>query len=137
MLRHVRTAHAGLWTCSTCKATFTREDNFTYHKRTCEFRATGKRPAVNQIGEGASKRQRATNTRWRAQALDHVTDEYSVDLNEREQTPETILDVLKDSIAELRETIERELEQKRALKVSTNYMLTLTYVQRSTSIQNG
>ena len=60
-----------------------------------------------------------------------------MDLNEREQTPETILDVLKDSIAELMETIEQEHEHERALKVSTNYMLTLTYVQRSWLYETG
>ena len=116
--RHVRNQHAALWTCARCRATFNRQDNFSYHERACEFRATGKRPATNQVGEGAPKRQRTTNTRWQAQALNHAIDEYSLDLEEREQTPETIMDVLKDGVDELRETIEKELERKRALKVS-------------------
>ena len=84
-LRHVRTQHAGHWTCSRCSATFTREDNFFYHQRTCEFRATGKRPADTQIGGGTSpNRQRTSNVEWRAQALDHVFDEFSVDLENLE-----------------------------------------------------
>ena len=110
MRRHVRNQHAALWTCARCRATFNRQDNFAYHERTCEFRATGKRPAVNQVGEGAPKRQRKTDTRWRAQALNHATDEYTIDLEEREQTPESIMGVLKDGVGELKETIVMELE---------------------------
>ena len=96
--RHVRNQHAALWTCARCRATFNRQDNFAYHERTCEFRATGKRPATNQVGEGEPKRKKPTNERWRAQALNHTIDEYSLDLEEREQTPETIMDVLKDGV---------------------------------------
>ena len=118
LLRHVRNQHAALWTCARCHKTFNRQDNFAYHERTCEFRATGKRPATNQVGEGEPKRKKSTNARWRAQSLNHTIDEYTLDLEEREQTPETIMDVLKDNIFDLQETIEKELEQKRALKVS-------------------
>ena len=107
--RHVREAHAALWTCARCRATFNRQDNFAYHERSCEFRATGKRPAVNQVGEGAPKRQRALN---------NATDEYTINLEEREQTPESIMGVLKDGVGDLKETVERELEQKRALKIT-------------------
>ena len=119
LLRHVRTQHAGHWTCSRCSATFTREDNFTYHQRTCEFRATGKRPAPTQFGGGAPKRQRTTNAQWRAQALNRVMDEYSVNLEEVEQSPETILNVLKNAVLDLEEAIKRDLEQKRAIKVTS------------------
>ena len=117
LLRHVRNQHAALWTCVRCRATFNRQDNFSYHERTCEFRATGKRPATNQVGEGEPKRKRPTNARWRAQPLDHVMEEFTVDLEQLEQTPETILDVLKDAILDLKATIEQELEKKRALKI--------------------
>ena len=118
LLRHMRTQHGGQWTCSRCSATFTREDNFTYHQRTCEFRATGKRPAPSQTGGGAPpKRQRTSNVEWRAQALDHVYDEYSIDLEQVDQTSENILDVLKNAVMDFKDTIEREVEQKRALKV--------------------
>ena len=117
LLRHVRNQHATLWTCVRCRATFNRQDNFSYHERTCEFRATGKRPATNQVGEGEPKRKRPTNARWHAQALDHVMEEFTVDLEQLEQTPETILDVLKDAILDLKATIEQELEKKRALKI--------------------
>ena len=48
LLRHVRYQHANLWTCATCKAIFGREDNFQYHRRTCDFRTTGKRPTTEQ-----------------------------------------------------------------------------------------
>ena len=44
-------------------------------------------------------------------------EEFTVDLEQLEQTPETILDVLKDAILDLKETIEQELEKKRALKI--------------------
>ena len=116
--RHVRNQHASEWTCTTCDATFNRQDNFTYQFHlSCDFRATGKRPAENQIGGGEPKRQRTKDVRWRAQALDHATDEYTVDLKELEQTQETILDVLKDAILDLKETVEQELERKRALKI--------------------
>ena len=50
-------------------------------------------------------------------ALDHVTDQFRTDLKEFSQTPETIIDVLKDNIVNLKPTIEIELERKRALKI--------------------
>ena len=135
LLRHVRKQHAGHWTCSRCSATFTREDNFTYHQRTCEFRATGKRPAETQIGGGApSKRQRTSNVKWRAQALDHVFDEYSIDLERLDQTPENILDVLKNAVLDLKDTIQRELEQKRALKVVVSLHLNFHQAADTTSL---
>ena len=130
--RHVREAHAALWTCARCRATFNRQDNFAYHERSCEFRATGKRPAVNQVNKGAPKRQRTTDTRWRAQALNHLTDEYTIDLEEREQTPETIMGVLKDGVSDLKETFETELKQKRALKVTM-----ISCIQHTILKQNG
>ena len=49
MLRHVRVAHANLWTCTSCKSTFNREDNFVYHQRTCDFQTTGNLPAPTQV----------------------------------------------------------------------------------------
>ena len=50
LLRHVRTNHNDLWTCSRCELTFKRDDNFTYHRWTGEFRATGiKRPSQSQV----------------------------------------------------------------------------------------
>ena len=53
MLRHVRVAHGGKWTCWNCKASFNRENNFNYHTRTCDFKATGvKRSAPEQVGGG-------------------------------------------------------------------------------------
>ena len=102
LLRHMRKQHGGQWTCARCSATFTREDNFTYHQRTCEFRATGKRPAPSQTGGGEPKRRRS-NVEWRAQALDHVYDEFSIDLEQLNQTPENILDVLKSAVLDLKE----------------------------------
>ena len=35
LLRHIRNAHANLWTCAKCKNTYNREDNFHYHQRVC------------------------------------------------------------------------------------------------------
>ena len=63
----------------------------------------GKRPADTQTGGGAlPKRRRTSNVEWRAQALDHVFDEYSIDL-------ENILDVLKSAVLDLKNTIDKEL----------------------------
>ena len=44
-------------------------------------------------------------------------DEYSIDLEQVDQTPENILDVLKNAIMDFKETIERGVQKKRALKV--------------------
>ena len=45
-------------------------------------------------------------------ALDHVTDQFNTDLNKFAQTPETIINVLKDNIVNLKPTIEVELNEK-------------------------
>ena len=51
-LNHVHDLH-GTWSCKKCKTAFTREANFNYHTRTCEFKATGvKRSASEQVGGG-------------------------------------------------------------------------------------
>ena len=48
-------------------------------------------------------------------------DEYTVDLEQIEQTPETILDVLKDSILDLKEIFEQELDGSRRRLGSTPF----------------
>ena len=51
-LNHVHDLH-GIWSCKKCKTTFARENNFNYHTRICEFKATGvKRSSSEQVGEG-------------------------------------------------------------------------------------
>ena len=117
LLRHVRTQHGGIWKCSICQATYNREDNFIYHIRNCDFRTTGKRKDVNQIGGGAPKRQKTNILDSESHALDHATDRFTVHLEKLDQTPETIIDILRDSIMNLKPTIEVELERKRALKI--------------------
>ena len=57
-------------------------------------------------------------------------DEDTVDLEKLEQTPDTILDVLKEAILDLNDIIEKELEQKRALKVSKIIPVSHFYIQR-------
>ena len=44
-------------------------------------------------------------------------DKYSIELERLYQTSERILDVLKSTVLDLKDKIEKELEQKRALKV--------------------
>ena len=61
---------------------------------------------------------------WQNQALDHATDEYAVDLSAHEQTPGTIMDVLSDGIAGLKDTIEKEVEQKLGIKVIVTLVAT-------------
>ena len=117
LLRYVRTQHGGIWKCPICQATYNRENNFIYHVRNCDFRTTGKRKLTNQIGGGAPKRQRTNILDSESHALDHATDKFTVHLQELDQTPETIIDILKDSIMNLKPTIEVELERKRALKI--------------------
>ena len=103
--------------CQLCHAKFKRKDNFTCHKRTCEFRNFGKRENPNQVGGGVPKRQKMDILNSDSQALDHATDKFTVHLQELDQTPETIIDILRDSIMNLKPTIEVELERKRALKI--------------------
>lgn len=51
LLEHVRKSHGGIYTCPRCKSTYNRADNFSYHERICDFKATGvKRPAQSQVG---------------------------------------------------------------------------------------
>ena len=54
---------------------------------------------------------------WQSQALNHTTDKFTLDLEKINQTPETILNVLKDNILDLKVTIEEELEKKRSIKI--------------------
>ena len=117
MLRHVRTQHRNIWKCSRCQATYEREDNFKYHERNCNFRATGKRCTTNQVGGGQPKRKRMDNVESDFNALDHTTDHFIKDLKQFVQTPETIINVLKDNIKKLESIIEVELERKRSLKI--------------------
>ena len=54
----------------------------------------------------------------RSQALEGAFNEFSVDLTDEEQTAENILDVLRQAITELYNTIMEELKKKHALKVN-------------------
>ena len=54
---------------------------------------------------------------WQSQALNHTTDKFTLDLEKINQTPETILNVLKDNILDLKVTIKEELEKKRSMKI--------------------
>ena len=122
LLRHIRKQHPDKIAeerleCQLCNAKFKRKDNFTCHKRTCEFRNFGKRENPNQVGGGVPKRQKMDILNSDSQALDHATDKFTVHLQELDQTPETIIDILRDSIHNLKPTIEVELERKRALKM--------------------
>ena len=77
MLRHVRIAHSGKWTCSIWQVSFSCEENFRYHTRTCDFKATGvKRSAPEQVGGG--KKTRCT-------PLPKDTVEMSIDLTKVDQ----------------------------------------------------
>ena len=49
--------------------------------------------------------------------LDHVFDVYSIDLERLDQPPENILAVLKNAVLDLKDMIEKELEQRRTVKV--------------------
>ena len=117
LVKHNKKFHGGQWRCINCDKTFERYDNYCFHERNCEFRLHGKRKAVDQIGGGAPKRQRANILDSESHALDHATDRFTVHLQELDQTPETIIDILRDSIHNLKPTIEVELERKRALKM--------------------
>ena len=94
-----------------------RKDNFTCHKRTCEFRKLGKRENPNQFGGGEPKRQRMDILQSESQALEHTTDKFTINLEQLDQTPETIIDILKNNVMDLKSTIEVEMERKRALKI--------------------
>ena len=83
--------------------------------RTCNFRATGERPAplpTKQFGAGAKKR----NVVHTNQALDGALVDFSVDFETEEQTPNNIYDVLKNGVYSLKNTITKELNKKHALK---------------------
>ena len=106
----MRTQHRNIWKCSRCQA--------MYHERNCDFQATGKRCNTNQIGGGVPKRQRGNILDSNSHALEHTTDQFMVNLEEVDQTTETIIDILKNNIMNLKLTIEVELERKQALKIA-------------------
>ena len=88
----------------------------TIHKFV-NFHTSGKRPAEGQIGGGSRpKTQRVVRPEWRWQSLNHTADKCTLDLKKVDQTPETILNVLKEDISDLKVTIEEELEKKHLLK---------------------
>ena len=113
----MRNKHGGVWRCSRCSSTYNREDNFIYHVRNCDFRTTGKRKDINQIGGSVPKEQKMDILDSDSQALEHATDRFTLHLQELDQTPEAIIGILRDSIHNLKPTIEVELERKRALKM--------------------
>ena len=101
LLRHIKCQHLDKvadekFECQLCHAKFKRGDNLTFHTRTCEFHESGKRG--NQIGGGQPKRKRMDNFESDFHALDHTTDQFSKDLKQFTQTPETIINILKDNI---------------------------------------
>ena len=49
--------------------------------------------------------------------LNHTLDQYTADMSAINHTPGNILDILKDTIMSLEETIKGELQKKKALKV--------------------
>ena len=61
----------------------------------------------------------------RSQALEGAFNEFSVDLTDEEQTAENILDVLRQAVMELYNTIMEELKKKHALKVNYSSRLCL------------
>ena len=123
LLRHVRNAHANLWTCSSCKNTYNRQDNFHYHQRICQ----GVDPAApSQAGVGCStinrKRHRPTKS-----ALNATCQDFEMDLSDHAQSPDNIFSLLKDSIHQQKDTLSAEQESKKALKF--NFTLQLVFHQ--------
>ena len=92
--------------CQLCHAKFKQRDKLTFHKRTCHFRTTGKRVATNKIGGSAPKRHQNTRAKWSEQLLQ---DKFIVNLDEVKQTPEKIIDIFKNSLMDLKPTIEEKL----------------------------
>ena len=122
LLRHIKKQHPEKVVeerleCQLCHQTFKRRDNLNYHERLCQFQKFGKRVSINQVGGGQPKRKRMDNVESDFNALDHTTDHFIKDLTQFVQTPETIIDVLKDNIKKLGSIIEVELERKRSLKI--------------------
>ena len=122
LLRHVKKQHPGKVVderleCQLCHQKFRRRDNLKFHQRLCEFKKLGKRDNVNQVGGGEMKRPQMDNFESDSNALDHATDQFIKDLKQFVQTPETIIDILKDCVMDLKPTIVVELERKRSLKL--------------------
>ena len=60
LLRHLRNQHNNLWCCVRCKKQFSRYDNYTYHERVCQFKATGKRINTDE-NQGSSTKKSEHN----------------------------------------------------------------------------
>ena len=137
LLRHIRDKHDGKWTCSTCSATFDRPDNYKYHERACQWRASGVKRSAVQVGGGTAKRARGEDVRapiadepivrFVAQTLDGVLQDYSIDLDRREQTVDNIFEVLSEAFVAFHDTIISQLQRKHALKIV--YTLHLNFHQ--------
>ena len=102
LLRHIREAHASLWSCQRCSKTFNREDNFTYHVRTCDFHANGVvPPPVVQTGFGAVSSSTDVvvgDFQELEQAFDKTAISYRLNFDKIVQTPQNIYEILKKSI---------------------------------------
>ena len=117
LLRHVRDQHGGKWICSTCSASFDRGDNYSYHKRTCQWRATGVKRSAEQVGGGSAKRVRTDEARAPI-ADDPIVQ--SINLAMRAQSSnDTIYELLSASIYEMKQTIEEELAAKGVVEFYT------------------
>ena len=108
MLRHVRQEHRGVWTCSRCNKSYDRENNFRYHVRTCDWKATGvKRSAEFAEQFGGSKRAR------RGEVRAPIADDpiiKSIDLTSKSQVDnDAIYKALSASIYEMKERLVQEL----------------------------
>ena len=128
LLRHIRNAHAAIWTCMRCRKTFTREDNFFYHSRICEFHETGIRPEpIIQVGGGSDLEQTNGTFELKKSAFGGTSQVFSVVLRDKKQEADTIHKLLKDTIYSAKEILKSERDSKKAVKF--NFSLHLQYHQ--------
>lgn len=120
LLRHIRVAHNSLWTCSNCKNTYNRQDNFNYHQRIC----VGPGPAAPVQAPVIHHRRRPTKS-----ALNDTCQDFELDLSRQTQSPDNIFSLLKDSIDQQKDTLLSEQMNKKAVKFS--FTLQLMFHQSS------
>ena len=115
LVRHLKNQHGNLWSCHRCSQSFNRYDNYEMHDRTCHFKATGKRKAV-ETSEQARKQQKTPVVRTGG-ALEDTIVEYRHNLENDMQNATNIFDNLKIAVFQLKDKVQEELVRKRAIKM--------------------
>ena len=115
LTRHLKNQHGNLWACQQCQQSFNRYDNYCMHQRVCNFKTSGKRSFEDGAADSPTKKLK-DNVIYAGGALENTLVDYRLDIADEEQDANNVLDVLKESVHQLKNKINDELTKKKALK---------------------